>query len=658
MPQDFHPGNPVNDATEKQHLSFSHFNINRVVLGTHRFADVTPILGLEVVPDDKKAEFTSPHNLRSYTLKSPLMQDLTMRKEYGFVPLQVILPFNSEKIIVQPNHGDDVDPYDAGCAVKNFRGKLNAYLLAVKTYVTGFRSTSSVSQGILNKFMDILIFTERFVSSGSILASLNCHLDSMCPDFDDYFDSVISNLALLALAGKLKFRVPNSAGGNTDYQLTDPTAPEYMSFHDALGYLRDYSSSTHFLIVGDWSAVSGSSISPVFPDIVFNNYPSTYTEDYSINFGVVWAYQFYCKHYLSNDHVDYIYSAELFRQYLSSIIYADLSNFDTFLYNGVTTQYDSTSAHYIGYFLDKMTSAIVNGTSLPISSLDYFSVLLNFNRSLRYEDYFTGAKTQPLAVGNNNIAVVGGNVSVVDTTKAIQWQRFRNAVERTGRKISKYIESLFPGVNMRSDMHDPLWLASVDCKVYTPEVENTGSAQVSQAQSVTSMFRSAESQYIFTTDIDRYGFIIGVCYYDIKRVYTQGIERMFSHADRFDMFNPMLQYIGDQDISEIELNGSRPNNPFGYTLRYMEFKQLPNYAYGGFIKEYIPGFAFTYVPIPYASGRPLNISPDFIRSNNGELDRFYTSLTGYSLGHYFHFIVMLENKLSINRPMSYAPSIL
>ena len=38
-----------------------------------------------------------------------------------------------------------------------------------------------------------------------------------------------------------------------------------------------------------------------------------------------------------------------------------------------------------------------------------------------------------------------------------------------------------------------------------------------------------------------------------------------------------------------------------------------------------------------------NISPDFIRSRVSELDEFYLSLTGYSLGSYFHFISMIVN---------------
>lgn len=52
------------------------------------------------------------------------------------------------------------------------------------------------------------------------------------------------------------------------------------------------------------------------------------------------------------------------------------------------------------------------------------------------------------------------------------------------------------------------------------------------------------------------------------------------------------------------------------------------------------------------------IDPDYIRSRNTELDRFYTQITGFSLGSYFHFIIKNTNSQNASRPMAFAPSIL
>lgn len=86
----------------------------------------------------------------------------------------------------------------------------------------------------------------------------------------------------------------------------------------------------------------------------------------------------------------------------------------------------------------------------------------------------------------------------------------------------------------------------------------------------------------------------------------------------------------------------------------MEFKQRYNQCAGGFV-ENLPGFAFVAVD---ERGSKSVITPDFIRSVCSEFDDFYVSLTGYSNGSYWHFIVDNYNDCSGSRPMAYAPSIL
>lgn len=51
------------------------------------------------------------------------------------------------------------------------------------------------------------------------------------------------------------------------------------------------------------------------------------------------------------------------------------------------------------------------------------------------------------------------------------------------------------------------------------------------------------------------------------------------------------------------------------------------------------------------------LGPNYIRSYPAELDRFYNSLSGYSLGTYFHFFIINTNELISNRPMAYNPQL-
>lgn len=132
--------------------------------------------------------------------------------------------------------------------------------------------------------------------------------------------------------------------------------------------------------------------------------------------------------------------------------------------------------------------------------------------------------------------------------------------------------------------------------------------------------------------------------------------------DRFDMFIPELQYIGDQSLKLSELiAGADKDIPFGYQLKDMQFKQSYDICSGGFV-ENLPGWLMAFDPrLDYAYSAMdsnIHIGPEFIRSHPTELDRFYLSLTGLTLASYFHFIELWHVKVSANRPMVYAPQIL
>lgn len=88
----------------------------------------------------------------------------------------------------------------------------------------------------------------------------------------------------------------------------------------------------------------------------------------------------------------------------------------------------------------------------------------------------------------------------------------------------------------------------------------------------------------------------------------------------------------------------------------MEYKQRFNYLFGDFNQAPLKNMIFI-ADYERPTGDMLNIGPDYIRSYPSELDRFYKSLTGYSLGTYFHFIVLGTNELKSNRPMAFNPQI-
>lgn len=669
MPNTIVSGNKQNNATGKDVRTRSRFKLDYHVFDTFRFGEIHPHFVMECVPGDKSVSVRSEHNLRTYSLSAPLMQKISMKKDYFAVPMEAILPFNWDKIYTNPVQGDDV-PSDAGTYVENFSSLVYGFVynnipsIASKTGAT-LAEFSTAMTSVFRWFLT----AELFYSSGNLLSSLGIHLSHLAkfqmsfygsPDgyqsLDHYFDLFCQRFLTIIGPNFKSIRIMPS-GQQGDAVSFEVNA---IGLRSALDVMRDNLGTFDMDIL----PISSSTTTINLPSFSISMQTIGDGTPFGLNLARLFAYQIVCAHYYTDDHVDFIYSAELYRQLIFSIITKTsegtsiISANDLFFsYNGVETNYDYLSAAIFTMLLREYGDS---ADSLP-AILSYFQVIFGYRNSLRYKDYFVGSKTQPLAVGDVNVAVANNEVSVIDVTQKTQLQRFLNSVNRSGRKFSNYIGELF-GVHVAPDYHNPFFLGHTSDDIYGQEVENTAESQQSNPNSITAILRSNASRYAFEFDADRPCIILGVTYFDVPRSYWESIERQNFHKDRFDMFNPYMQFIGDQKVYLKEISPSHLAygiDTFGYQLRHAEYKQRFNQAQGGFV-ENLPGFAFLndYGFKPGQSLVDIHIGPSFIRSKNTELDRYYLSLTGFSLGSYFHFIVDNYNDVSASRPMVYAPSIL
>ena len=94
--------------------SRSRFDLSYHNYITPSYGKITPFLSLEGVAGDK-IPIRSSHKVRSYTMKSPLMSDVFMQKDFFAVPMECILPLNWQKIFANPVVGDDVVAEDCNC---------------------------------------------------------------------------------------------------------------------------------------------------------------------------------------------------------------------------------------------------------------------------------------------------------------------------------------------------------------------------------------------------------------------------------------------------------------------------------------------------------------------------------------------------------------
>ena len=686
----------------------SHYDLRAILAGNYRFGEISPTYCERVVPDDKNATFQSGTDVRSLNLKSPLLQDVKLYKDYIQVPKSAILPLNWDKIEKMPNIGEDVVASNVNTTIENFIRLFNNwnhyYYEYLKACSIDDDSDSDVpapwkvmSGRTASVFFRYLTWLKSLMSAGSLVSQLGTNLWCIFKNYDKskffdvaFDDLVDSFISAFKTDGSVYMNV-TFKGSNKSYRVEpsfddDVTGDDSydtnvaISFRRFLELIRD---EPNFGISFDKKDDSDVDVNITFavdtndihPAVVGYKGDGDVTAD--LNIDSLAAYQLAIAHFFTNDKVDYVYSAELYRQNLrdaAAAIYGldgdESGSYLTFELNGQVYLYDEFSAYKVKTILNTAfdyidsysESELDTAENYEIAALYYWNLIFSIRNSLRYMDYFVGAKTRPLGiVPNMSVPVVSGEVSMVNVAIGKAYTKLALASGRVGRKTEKYMREILH-VEQHRDYHNPWFLAKTVDVLGSYDTENTNinpdTATSSDTQTTISNIRSTSNNYAFDIDIDCESIILCLMSFDIERIYTRTSTRFNRHIDRYDGFIPELQFIGDQKLymNELDIAAGKTLN-FGYRERNAEYKQSISRAFGAFaLKGILPGWLMIANDRVNVSGQ-VGLSPSFIRSYPYEFDKFYISLLGKSDATYFHFIIKNTNYLSIDRPMIGLPSI-
>lgn len=641
------PSNVLNNPIAYNNQGSNTFDLSYLNPLTARYGEVTPFFHMEGLGRDRIL-LKSSHDLRSYTLSSPLMTSVIMRKSYFQMPLAGIMPNTWQYIFTNPTKGDDI-PDDA---LSFFN--LETLRTSLSTFVKAYSNGASDNDTFDNVHFKALLLLYLLTSKGSLLDYLGVQYHPYSDSIDGTIvgiDTAIEDLINTLPADlSISYSVDNwGVEGSNDLVILhcDGTLSSKRSLFYAMLEHPDYTSTT----IGVKSSVT-SFIS--FLTSFETRNANSFALDLEVNPFRLAAYQMICSQFFSNDKVDGIYNSELWLSNMKSLVYSaiPLNIAKTFILNGVPVYYDVLSNH----FLSKMSqdSRLAN----PLTLYFWFN-LLTFRRSLRYGDYFTGARPKPLAVGDVNIDVNGSafnslTVNAVDVNRNLWIQRFLNAANRVGSNLVNYTKGIF-GYEPPKDYHQPNYIASESTRIGGNEIDNTSG--VAGADGVTTQgivnvnLRSSGSDVSFDIFIDNPCIILGLVTFEAVPCYSSCIEKIATHKDRYDMFNPYMQHIGDQQILTQEFNSHHKKNMvFGYACRYAEYKYRYSMQHGGFNTN-LPSWSF--------DGRfdSTSINEDVIRSKPADFDKFYKSLQYASLPNYFHFIISFANSVQANRAMQFFPDL-
>lgn len=634
---------------------------------TARYGEGTPFFVMDGIGGDQ-ISLSNNHTIRTLSMQSPMMSQLRMHKGYYQVPYSAILPRNWEKIFANPTHGDDV-PDDAYCYNESFLNSLKNQLDRWLQYFS-FSSVGEAAEGdIINtipytRLFKLLEIIKNTFSDGGLFAMMGNKIPRLWntasgyDSFDSWYDA---NIHLL-LRGLL-FRFTYDPDTQISYrsQLIIPISENNPDLNSILHQYHSLYNVSATVTFGGFLNLDDDTYDPRFADrdaalqtllTGLSNVP----ESYGIDWSRIIAYQMAMIQYFTNDKIDYVFDVPRWRDYMETLISipeSGVSQIASFVYNDINVLYDTFSGANLELFstLDMLIS--VTSSDIPDNILSFFVELTGFKNSLRYGDYFTGARPQPLAVGDVTAPVVGDGVSAIDMTKNIQMQRFLNWCNNVGQNMRDYFKGM-RGVEPPVRQDIPKYIALQDFGVNVDETTNTAQDQ----GNVTSLVRSSNGSHSFDITLDCDCVIIGILYFDALRLYSGIVERQWLHKDRFDKFNKFLQYTGDQPVYKRELNANGSLDAYAYQGAYMEYKQRVSQASGGFI-NYLPSYTFiTDNGVAGQFAAQDTINPEYIRSVPVEFDRYFPSLTGYSPASYFHFLLFMVNSVDARRQMDVNPRIL
>lgn len=671
-------GRAVNDVPAHNSAKSTHnvFPMSYNFATTARYGEIAPFFTFNAVARDV-VPLKSSFELRSLALKSPMMSSLYMKRAYFEVKHNAILPRTFEYIFKNPVQGDDV-PVDAYCNINvhPIHGDTFTHLLWEHSY--NILDSLAIgdeedSLGYISVIRSLLLL-ESVYSNGSLLSSLGCPLSGYVRvdgDHDFVFDVTIAKI-LTALVSKVStdtfdavpvFTFPdlihhkNADESSAFYATYDVGSSNVnvVSVNRMLELLRSYTPShvTFTNLDSDESAffheVLPFSDAYILAESLYGKISFSLPPQ-GLDLSRLAAYQLICAEWYTNDKVDYIYNADLWRKAQDFFVRQVIGQVHFFDYNNIGVMYDALSARN---WYDMQESIDPFNFDSYSYYLDFLSNLFFFNRSLKFEDYFSGSRTRPLAVGDNRISDAEDPIEIV---RGIQLTRFLNAVNRAGMD-EDYLAEIY-GTLPAPDDTRPKWIATYDDHIESFEVNNTAQDQGKMTTALRSY--SSENHDYTAVQVEGYpSIILGLYSFEMPRMYVQAIDRDFFVNDRFDMFNPYFQYDGDQKIFRSELfpiTGDADDASFAYTGRGNHRKMRFGRACGGFVRN-LPSWSF--LVDDAQSGVPFsNLNPEFILSSSSEFDRFFGGFAGVSLDSYFHFIVSFVNTCNAVRPMEFAPAIL
>jgi hypothetical protein len=244
--------------------------------------------------------------------------------------------------------------------------------------------------------------------------------------------------------------------------------------------------------------------------------------------------------------------------------------------------------------------------------------------------------------------------TILQLRQAIKIQAILELDARAGTRYPEQIYAVY-GVRYNGESYRPEFLGGGSTRIDVHQVPQTSNDGTNGDVADLGAFGTLVLNGGFTKSFDEPGYIIGLVSARADIKYQQGLDRLFSRTDRYSMYHPLLQDIGDQATYKREVvcqnqtvdTGSTgtPDNDrvFNYQERYAELKYKPSYVTGRFRSNATQSLDPWHLTEEFTDAEP-HFNAAFIQSNT-PIDRVIAVNTEP------HLILTCEFNLQCARPM-------
>ena len=158
----------------------------------------------------------------------------------------------------------------------------------------------------------------------------------------------------------------------------------------------------------------------------------------------------------------------------------------------------------------------------------------------------------------------------------------------------------------------------------------------------------------FTKSFTEHGLIIGVMVARYDHTYQQGLNRLWSRKDKFDLYWPVFANIGEQAIKNKEIfaqGNDKDNEVFGYQEAWAEYRYKPNMVTGEMRSAYAQSLDVWHLADDYSTLPSL--SDSWIREDKANIDRVLAVTSAVS--NQFFADIYVKNYCTRPMPMYSVP---